>query len=245
MAENNPTSAPPTTPASPVQSGFKMNIAGNEYSFTTPEEASAAMNNLLNQQATIRESQNTNGRKVTSDETPSFDMKTYVDKMATNPIDAQEYLDEVRYGVKNPSQVFKTMMQKQQEQEQQNAVLARELASYQFIQTHPDYNVSPENANAIDKMVQQYSLPWNPMGLDAAYKLAMQQGLLKGDEPVQPAPQHFQGYQQPPQTGYNPYTAPPPVASRTPSTEAAPSWMNDADSLSPEQIETLFSRIQK
>lgn len=236
------TAPPAETPATPpAQTGFKMNIAGNEYSFTTPEEASAAMNNLLLQQQQLREQQNNQGRKVTSDETPAFDMKTYVDKMASNPMDAAEYLDEARFGVKNPSQVFKSMMQKQQEQEQQNAMLARELASYQFIQTHPDYIVSTENANAIDQMVKQHQLPWTPQGLEAAYLIAKQKGLMKAEEA--PAPQ-APVYTPQTQAPYNPYTAAPPVASRTPTAESVPGWASDVDGLSLEQIETIMKRFQ-
>ena len=220
----------PQAPHTPSAQPFKMAIAGNEYTFNTPEEASAAMNNILEQQQKLRETQNPQGRKVTSDDQPEFNIDTYVNKMKENPVEAQEY-------VMSFSPTVKQMSQKQQEYEAVIAQMQRESAVYQFKDTHPDYVASEQNAQAINGILSQYQIPWTAQGLDAAYTIALQRGLFKTEEaPAPPA------YQPPP--AYNPYSSAPPVASRTTSTMDVPSGY-DVDNLPLDAIENIFVRFQK
>lgn len=219
------------TPVAAQPSPIKMNIAGQEYTFNNAEEAQAAVNNIIGQTSSRMQQDHSQGRRVSSDDTPSFDMNTFVEKMAKNPIDAYDYVDEFRMGVKNPSQVMKDMIAQQAETQ-------RVLAVYQFKDTHPDYEATPQNAQTLTQVLQQYSLPFTPSGLDAAHALAVRQGLISTSEKETEAPH---------QERHNPYTSAPPVASRTVSRGPAvtPDWETEADNLDMDAIENIFARFQR
>jgi len=209
-----------------------LNIAGKEMTFKDSNEASSVLTSVYEQQRTAQAQPQNQGRSVTSDAdtnawTPE-DQSRYVDMLVKNPILAQEYIDEKRFGVKNPTELIKQNMAATQ-------AMATQLTIDRFVSEHKDYHVSPENAQAMQTVLTELGggrAVINPMALEAAYAIADKRGLLK-------KPQE----QQNSQAAYNPYLAAPPAAGRN-SSQTSPSFANDAESMSTEAIEALFARMQ-
>lgn len=216
-------------PAAPTP--LTLTIAGKEMTFKDAAEASSVLTSVYQQQ-TAPPAQ-TVGRTVTNDTdnagwTPE-DQTRYVDMLVKNPLQAQEYIDEKRFGVKNPTEVMKQNMAAVQS-------MATQMTIDQFVASHKDYHVSPENAQAMQGVLAELGggkPVINPMALEAAYAIADKRGLIKRPEAQQTREQ-----------GYNPYLAAPPVAGRT-SSQVSPSFEQDAENMSLEQIQAFFTKNQQ
>jgi hypothetical protein len=167
----------------PTPSQIKMNIAGQERSFNSTEEASEFMNaTLAAQQQAIAaaQAQVHQGTKVTADDQmkaptrPKADINEFANRLRDDPAAAFDYVDEMRYGG-NPVKIMQELYAKQQAQEQV-------LAAYQFRDDHPEFPRTPENAQALMQIVQAHNLPFTYDGLELAYSVARQRGLVKTEE---------------------------------------------------------------
>lgn len=209
-------------------SSLTLNIAGKEMTFKDATEASAVLTSVYEQQS---RPQPTPGKTVTSDTdngwTPE-DQEKYVAMLVKNPMQAQEYIDEKRFGVKNPTEVWKQNMQTVQS-------MATQMTIDQFVASHKDYHVSPENAQAMQNVLSELGggrPVINPMALEAAYAIADKRGLFK--KPADTSKE----------SPYNPYLAGPPAAGRT-SSQASPNFEADAESMTADQIEAYLSRFNR
>jgi hypothetical protein len=217
--------ATPQETATPAP--FTLNIAGKEMTFKDAAEASSVLTNVYQEQA--RQTPTQVGRTVTSDTdnagwTPE-DQAKYVDMLVKNPMHAQEYIDEKRFGVKNPTQVMKDQMQAVQS-------MATQLTIDSFVSSHKDYHVSPENAQVMQNVLAELGggrAVVNPMALEAAFAIADKRGLIKRPEA------------QTERRGYNKYLDPPPVAGRATGRSNA-NFEEDAENMSIADLEALLSR---
>lgn len=213
----------PTTPA-PIT----LNIAGKEMTFKDATEASSVLTSVYQQQTQAPPAPV--GRTVTSDTEnagwTADDQKKFVDQLVLNPISAIEMLDEKRFGVKNPTEVMKQNMAAVQS-------MATQMTIDQFVASHKDYHVSEDNAAAMQKVLTELGggrPVINPMALEAAFAIADKRGMIKRPEQKQEETR-----------GYNPYLAAPPVSGRG-SSQVSPSFEQEAEAMSLEQIEALFAR---
>ena len=212
---------------------FKMTIAGQEMTFSSPEEASNAVNAALAQATAQRQdpAPNHQGIKVVDDngnrQWSKEDQAKYVDLLTTNPVAASEYVDEFRFGVKNPTELIKQNLQATQQ-------IAAQLTIDKFVANNKDYVATPENATAMQQVLTELG-GGRPVitdsSLEAAYALAERRGLLK----------------KPDQTNRNreenPYLRTPPPAGRAPSNfGAGPSWEEQAETMPLDAIEAIFAR---
>lgn len=222
-----------TTPEPVADSSFTLNIAGKEMTFKDAAEASSVLTNVYQEQA-----KNTSaapvGRTVTSDNDnagwTAEDQTKYVDMLVKNPLHAQEYIDEKRFGFKNPTQVLK-------DQIAAVSSMATQMTIDQFVSAHKDYHVSPENAAAMQSVLTELGggrPVVNPMALEAAYAIADKRGLIK-------RPESQETHEAKP---YNPYLTAPPAAGRSSSGRPSSNFAADAEDMSLEQLEALLVRGQ-
>lgn len=166
---------------------FKLNIGGQEYTFNSPEEISQVVNNTLaavGQKLQQLESSsqtagqtNQPGSYVQSDEdsvpklTPEQHAE-FLNKMATNPIEAMEWLDGIRFGIKEgrPSKVIKEKLAELDQFRAAQAVAA-------FKEMHPEWP-GGQAAQVLDAYRQKLGLPFTAEGLSAAYASAQLNGVL-------------------------------------------------------------------
>lgn len=224
------------TPATSEPQQFKMNIAGQEMTFSTPEEASNAVNAALLQATTQQQAQpQTQGRQVTDDngtrQWSKEDQAKYVDLLTTNPVAASEYVDEFRFGVKNPTELIKQNIQATQQ-------MATQFTIDQFVSSNKDYTPTPENAAAMQQVLTELGggrPVITPTSLEAAYAIADRRGLIKKEQQQQRANRED-----------NPYLRTPPAAGRTAANFSAnPSFDEQVENMTADQIEGLFSRMSR
>lgn len=224
----------PEIPAAPSGEGFKMNVGGQEYNFKSTEEMQNFVNSTLQtaQQQIAYATQNP-GTRVTADdmarrEIPKPDLKEFAKKLDENPADAFNYIDKFRFGTENVAGVLNTLVQQQLAQGQM-------LAAYQFREMHPEYQRTPENVDALQKVMTGYNLPLTVDGLEMAYAVARQNGLIKEAEAREEEPQR--------QT-QSPYATAPPRIGRTNSAGAVPDFMSFAEDLDADQLLKVISEFE-
>jgi hypothetical protein len=252
-----------TTQSTNAPAPIPLTLNGQTFYFNSPDELSAAVGNMaqqynaqLSQVQASRPAQN----EVSGADEPAFDMNKYVETLTKDPLAAANYVDEYRYGVKNPAEAFKSALKAQEKLGE----IEKTLAVYQFKDAHPEFVGTPQSATVIDKVREAHGLNWDAQGLSAAYSIALQRGLIANptgqqqQNPYGPNPyaQGFAGNQYQPQ-GYQPQgypaqfptqnfaPAPPPrIPNMGGSFEAPGSFEQLAEGMSPEQIENIFSRFQ-
>ncbi len=168
-----------TNQTPPTPEPLKMNIGGQEHSFKDLNEAQAYMNNTIGQfqtQLNQRQAPVNQGREATKD-TDTFDQKRYVDYMVEDPRKAADYMDEYRFGVKDPVNVIKARLAQVDQ-------LAQEAVVNAFKTRHADWDDSQENANAMQTVMNELGLSnvISPATLDAAFTVAKTRGLIKTNE---------------------------------------------------------------
>ena len=211
---------------------FKMTIAGQEMTFTSPEEASNAVNAALTQATQRQETPVTQGRQVTDDngtrKWSKEDQATNVDLLTTNPVAASEYVDEFRFGVKNPTELIKQNMQATQQ-------MATQLTIDNFVANTKDYVPTDHNKEAMIRVLTELGggrPVITPTSLEAAHAIAERRGLFTKPDNQQQSSRND-----------NPYLRTPPPAGRTASGfSSAPSFEEQVESMTADQIEALFRR---
>lgn len=230
--------APPVDPADPKQpASLKYRLGNQTFEAKTPEELQAQLDaamshigqtvqNLQHQAAAAPQP------AAQTPSTPQFDKEKYAKLFLENPLDAAEYLDEIRFGVAKPAQVLKTVIQDVGAIEQSNAV-------QQFISNTADYEATPENFHALASYMQQYGLPWNYNGMKLAFGQAKLDGKIRtSDQDAQPQQQ---------QGGYMPSRRGAPVVPRSAqvsSTTVDQDLMDRFESMSPDKMKAFLEGIQ-
>lgn len=260
----------------PAQTPISVNLNGQTFQFSTQEDLNRALQNTFSQYNTelakLREAQSAptpRGGEVTgSDDAPAFDINTFVNKMTTNPVEAFDYVDEIRYGVKNPAEAVKAAIASKGKVDEINQA----LSVYRFRDAHPEFN--PQAAPVMQEIMKAANLTPDFAGLEAAYALGVMKGVI---QPLQlQAPQQGQFPQQAPGPQFQtPNPAGPPMFSQNPygsqgaqfndprmfnggfnngipmapprPGRSEPVALNDfgamAESMTPEQIEAVFSKF--
>lgn len=168
---------------------IEIDLFGKKYKFENQAQLSAAINNLVTayqqelqakREAEAREQ--VAGQHLEADEPPPFDPKTFADLMIRDPIKAMDYLDSYRFfggREERPAEVIRQHLGQLQS-------LQATLAAYQFKEAHPEVNFLPPDkvADVINSLRTQLGLPFTLDGLEAAYGVAQQRGLLPSRETV-------------------------------------------------------------
>ena len=216
----------------PEPQPFKMTIGGQEMTFTSPEEASNAVNSALTQATSQREEPRQVGRQVLDDngtrQWTKDDQSKYVDLLTTNPVLASEYVDEFRFGVKNPTELIRNNLQATHQIVTQNVI-------DRFVANTKDYTPTPENAAAMQSILTELG-GGRPVitetSLEAAHAIAERRGLLRKPEQARSSRRED-----------NPYLRTPPPAGRSTSGFSPQgSFEEQAENMTADQIETLFAR---
>jgi hypothetical protein len=145
-----------------------------------------------------------------------FDMKQYSELFLKNPGEAQDYLDETRFGAPT-SQLIPQMGAVM-------GVMAQRLAQLENAQYEAKIGDASER-KVVDGLLKEYGWNQNQQNRDAAYELAKARGLVGAKADSKPEPKTFI----PPRTG---------GGSPDPSTD----FSSASNSLSDKQIEELLMR---
>jgi hypothetical protein len=215
----------------------KLNIGGQERTFASAEDVQKYVNDTIAatqaaaQQAVTTAMQNLPGQRVTANQqdqlpqVPKIDLEAYAKALQENPLLAHQLVDQARFGG-DPTMIMREMWQRQQAQEQV-------LAAYQFRDVHPEFQRNPENAEALTNIMQQFKLPFTVDGLEMAYSVAKEKGLVQVGETAR------ESYVQEPERRI----APPSIGRRT--SEPPSSYMDYVDDLSADQIAKIIDQFEK
>lgn len=182
----------------PVNTGepqpLRMNIDGEERIFATPTEVAkffverdrtrqAAAAAAVAAAGNGRQGEDPNANKP---EEIKPDVRKFADLLVENPGKAVEHAMSEAMGIQNPFGLVKALGAKVIEQEQRLAVM-------DFKNSHPEYDPTPENREAMSKIIQEFGLPVNEKGLELAYSVAVSRGFIKpSQEETQTQPQEEQ-----------------------------------------------------
>jgi hypothetical protein len=193
---------PVETPvAPPAPTPIKMNIAGQDMEFSSLADAEAKMNEVV-KLAAAHIQQNSQVQKpqatVTGDEAPGFAYDKYVDLMQNGKV--QEGISYVLQHDPNYKETIKLAQEANQK-----------LAAYEFRDRHKELIGLPPNqgaavGQAIAQVRTQFNLPATADGLEAAYLLAQQRGLIPNF--AQAPPQNQAQPQNQPNQQHNPWAQP-------------------------------------
>lgn len=133
----------------------------------------------LRQEAEQR--QNVIEQASTPRQNAGFDSERYYQLLNDDPMAAQNYMDQVRFGVADPVRAFHAMREESWANVQQNVTTA-------FIANHPEWN--PADTQALSGRVQallEYGLPFNAATMHYAFEAMKQDGSAHPVE-LQPEP---------------------------------------------------------
>lgn len=243
---------------------LSLTIAGQEFKYGSKAELETALNQfaaVVGQKINAQEGElaalktapaNSQGSYVTGNEpVDRWNDAEFVKRMTESPREGLKYwLNEEVFDGKseNPVHDLKRNLQEVE-------LTKRSIAAYQFKENHKEFPGGTAEAQVIDNVRQQMNLPYDYMGLEAAYLMAIQRGALPNYQQIaqaqaaqlQAQQQNQQGGQNQnpyaPQPGFqpNPYLqAPPGVNRNAPAFQANP--YDEAEKLTTEQIEDIFAR---
>lgn len=264
LAKQNGGGSPATTDGQPL----KLNLGGQTFEYKNLQELEQAMNtfatgaaqkiNELQQVVSAPPPQNTQGSTVT-DDTPVWSDQTFIETMSKSPKDGFQYaLNQLLFDGKSedPAADLRTFLE-------DNEKNKRVLGVYQFKESHPEYVGTPQAAQIIDKVREQMNMPYDAQGLEAAYLMAMNKGLLPNyyqmaqmaqqqlQQQQQNGGQQQQQFQQPPPFNpfagggnlnafnQNPYLQAPPMMGRS---SGAPGLDMNVEDLSVDQLESILKK---
>lgn len=222
---------------------LKLKVFGNEHTFNTPEEASAAVEQALQaaRQAAIQAQQQVvqqvQPQETKSAETGSgFSREKFAEKIAEDPLKGLDYaLGHLIFNGKveeGASQILRTQLQDVETQKQV-------MAAYQFREANPHFPANPQAVQILDGIRQELGLgPNDARSWEAANAVAIQRRLLPSAEQVQQwqiqqAAQYQQTQQQ------NGPIAPPAMGRSN--AGPTPDWIRKAEDLSEEKLEALIN----
>ncbi len=183
-------------------------------------------------------------KKDDDDDKPAWEFNTYVEKMGKDPREAQDYLDEHRFGF-NPVKKMRKLEKQLAEAQIEIENSRRERVANGFRDAHPEFPGSPESAAVIDHVMQNMGYEFNPAGLEAAYAIAQTKGWIKPlnqqQEDMPAPPGHQQG---PAQPTFGRQTNVPPRVGRSAS-NVEPDIFAQAENMNADQLEALLQRYSQ
>ncbi len=157
----------------------KINLGGQEYTFSSQEEMQSTLNNafasvaqnqaLLLQQleeATAKQ----NGGAQADPSVPQFDKDKFVKLIGEDPIEAFNYVDEMRYGPAKVNPAVQAELARLQNVE-------ATMTAYRFTQAHPEFDNNNENAQKLRAIAQNLKLGMDYDSLEAAYTVGRSYGI--------------------------------------------------------------------
>ena len=170
-----PSGVPPATPA--PASGVTLMVDGQPYTFQNAEEASAAVQETLNQQRAANQAQPAATPDTPKpDDKPAFDQNQYVSLMGSDPVGAANYIDQFRdNAVEGDMQALKDKVQ----------TTDRMLAAYQFKDSHPEFAFMQNGAQVIETIMKTSNWDFSPNNLEAALAIAQSRGQLPTRDQIQ------------------------------------------------------------
>lgn len=170
----------------PEKKPIAIELFGERYTFTSPEEMARTIEGVVNQirlEAEARVAQakqpaqaDAKGSYVTGAEQPqALDTQKFLDLLEKKgPVAAvEEAIRHSRVG-QAINQMMTTMA---------NIVLAQE--AQRFVEATPEYEPNDANMRALLRVLKENNLPPTSQGFRAAFKLAVDQNLIKPREPAQ------------------------------------------------------------
>lgn len=166
-------------------------------------------------------------------QTPKIDVQELAKRMEKDPVDAWNYVDEVRFGVKDVPGVIREMAQRIAAQDQY-------LAVTQFRADHPEYQTTPENGQTLIGLLQANNLPLTAENLELVYTYGRQKGIIQVQDNTQDNA-GFGALATPP-APHAP--AGPPRLGRTANNAPAFDLLSPAESMSSEELERYISSLE-
>ena len=232
--EANPNALPAQTQPqqqAPAPEPIKLNLGGQEHSFSTAEDANQFLSQYEQRvQSEIESHRRAASRPVNIPQTPPTkeapDPVKFATLLVEDPIAAMDYIDEHRYGFKSREILPKAL--------EMTAASQRELQAINFKMTTPDYEESPENAEAMMQIMADHGLAWNAKNLGLAWAKAKEAGLVE----VKKAEEKAETPEKPAQT----FTNPPAAGTRQ--AEPTKDWTSMVEDLNPDQLLQLANQLQ-
>ncbi|MEN6536832.1 MAG: hypothetical protein ABFD89_24470 [Bryobacteraceae bacterium] len=241
-----PASGAGTAGAAPV----KINVGGQVREFADAQKATDALQAYANEvakrqaemEAAAREAGAVGGGVLTTgqddptqpDLSPRVDQEKFAALVKAGRLDqAIALVDKVRYGGVDPKDILRALAQKVQQQDQT-------LSALTFVNSHQEL-AQADNAAKLGSVMQQMGIPKTNAGFELAYAYAKQHGML--EESAQPG-----GLREPDQRGGLREPPPPPPSPgrrQAASNDDAPSWLDRAEDMSPEQLRALMARLEQ
>ena len=134
---------------------------------------------------------------VTQTPPNTFDTKKYIQLMGEDPIKAQDYMDSYRYfegKIEKPSQFIRDQLA-------EAAQLRQIVDVYRFKESNPEFP-GGQAGDVLNKVREAMGLPLNYQGLEAAYSIARDKGILPNYKQIAFAQQQMMQQQQQVQQGY-------------------------------------------
>ena len=192
------TQATPTTPPTPEPEAIPQPLAAPQFSMkigdqivtaASQDELERQVNQILGQyQRSVQSQQIQQTTQPPAAPAPvdqyamSEDQKIeFARLLVDNPAKAFNYIDKLRYGWDEPTEVIKSVAQ---DTYQLQAV----MAGQQFMVMNNDFVMDPRNAQAIDHILKQNQWVGNTNNLNAAWALAKQNGWAVTRQQAQPQP---------------------------------------------------------
>ena len=230
--ESNPNALPQVTQQQnpPEPQPIKLNIGGEERTFSTADDANQFLAQYEQRVASEIESHKrarapVNVPQPTQNQREAPDPVKFATLLVEDPIAAMDYIDEHRYGFKSREILPKAL--------EMTAASQRELQAINFKMTTPDYEESPENAEAMMQIMAEHGLTWNAKNLGLAWAKAKEAGLVevKKAEKEETAQTNQQTFNNPPAAG-------------TRQAEPAKDWTAMVEDLNPDQLLQLANQLQ-
>jgi len=158
----------------------KLNLGGQEYTFSSQEEMQATLNNAFasvaqNQAVLLQQleeaTQKQGGGQSNDPASPQFDKDKFVKLISENPIAAFDYVDEMRYG---PAKVAPAIQQELSRLQNVEAT----MTAYRFTQSHPEFENTNDNAAKLRAIAQNLKLGMDYESLEAAYTVGKSYGVF-------------------------------------------------------------------
>src|ERR1039457_6950317 len=162
---------------------LSLNLAGQNFQFRDQAELEASLNQFL---GTVSEQQRNSAEALkvqqqqekqnfaTGDETPAWNTNEFVEKMTKDPRQALSYgLNHLLFDGKSPDAVADI-----RRTFDENEKVKQSLSAYQFKDAHPEFRANPQVVAQLDKLRSDMGLPFDYNGLEAAYLMGINRGVL-------------------------------------------------------------------
>jgi hypothetical protein len=184
LDQHKQSTSPVTSPVTvqPVQqSEFKINLGGNQYTARNQEELDRIIENYQYQSQ-----QELENERLKFQSEAAARPAVQPQASAANGFDKEEY---ARLFMQDPIKANRYLVSKDNDQlafygqlMNEISALKQSAAASQFLLQNRDYEPTPGNFQALEKIVETYHLPWDINGMNAAYQLGLQTGSITRGE---------------------------------------------------------------